>query len=554
MKHDLDPPAPPPADLSDNLGIAPTTASLAILVIVAVAAAWAHEGVRALQVWALALPVIVWLWWPIQRVRWQRARRGVVVLTIVLFIVDSAIRAYLNTVYGAGPESSLVLSAIANTHLAESGEYLGMYGTAILRTAAIAAAAIAACVWLSGRPRAPLKAWIDARPRRYAVYGITGLLLLASVAGHLLKPWVRWHPVAFWPDWISDVVALRESWVAQADEREQESQEAARIHPRLASEQPATVVLVIGDSVNRDNMQLYGYARETTPQLMQRQLHLADQFTVFRHAWSTMPGTLSAMERIFNFGETSTAAVPHLLALAQIVGYKVWWVSNHNDLAIEQLHASFSDEVRVTNRIPGRSTVSLDTEALPAFKEALADPSPHKLIVVHLLGAHPRYRLRYPAQTKVAFQQSDAVERKMEHEGRSLWLRHMRAEYDTAIAFHDYVISKMLDLTMESLSDDRYGAWVFMSDHGQEVGHELDHAGHAPHSAAGYKIPLVIWQNQPRTELPPNAGSRPFRSDWTAWTLATLLNINWPDRDPSRDVLSADYTWVAPSLPFKFEN
>ena len=39
---------------------------------------------------------------------------------------------------------------------------------------------------------------------------------------------------------------------------------------------------------------------------------------------------------------------------------------------------------------------SLDGELLDCIQEALADPAERKFIIVHLLGAHPHYRLRFP--------------------------------------------------------------------------------------------------------------------------------------------------------------
>ena len=35
----------------------------------------------------------------------------------------------------------------------------------------------------------------------------------------------------------------------------------------------------------------------------------------------------------------------HVLALARAAGYKVWWMSNHDDLVIEQQHARLADVV-----------------------------------------------------------------------------------------------------------------------------------------------------------------------------------------------------------------
>jgi heptose-I-phosphate ethanolaminephosphotransferase len=46
--------------------------------------------------------------------------------------------------------------------------------------------------------------------------------------------------------------------------------------------------------------------------------------------------------------------------LAKEAGYKTWWISNHDDIAITQKHAAMADVVSMENNKPGRSSNSLD--------------------------------------------------------------------------------------------------------------------------------------------------------------------------------------------------
>ena len=34
---------------------------------------------------------------------------------------------------------------------------------------------------------------------------------------------------------------------------------------------------------------------------------------------------------------------------------------------------------------------------------------------------------------------------------------------------------------------------MVVSDHGNEVGHEIDYAGHSPNTKAGYQVPVIMW-------------------------------------------------------------
>jgi len=167
---------------------------------------------------------------------------------------------------------------------------------------------------------------------------------------------------------------------------------------------------------------------------------------IFRNSWSLDASTIPAFERMFSLQAASTDNSLHLLAMARAAGYKTWWVSNHDDVAIESRHASYADIVELINRTPGRSSSSLDGETLNLLEEALKDGAENKFIVVHLLGAHPHYSLRYPKNENPFDDTTDDVDREMEAKHRSFWVRGFREQYDAALLYHDSVIAKTLDL------------------------------------------------------------------------------------------------------------
>ena len=100
------------------------------------------------------------------------------------------------------------------------------------------------------------------------------------------------------------------------------------------------VVLVISESINREHLSLYGYPRNTTPELLLRQQKEADRLGVFRHAWSVDASTIAALENFFYMGPAKSEK-QHLLALAAKAGYRTWWISNHDDLAIRTRYLDY---------------------------------------------------------------------------------------------------------------------------------------------------------------------------------------------------------------------
>ncbi|MEO6854410.1 MAG: phosphoethanolamine transferase, partial [Rhodoferax sp.] len=523
-----------------------STALLATVLLVCIALG--HEGRRVAQLALLALPMLAWLVWPVRGAGVHHLRTAMVWAWAMAFVLDGLVRAYLLHTYQAAPEGALVLGSAANTNPRESAEYLAMQWREMAVWAALAVACAVLLAWCAQRGARVSLALSAARPARaYARWtlALVCLLLVATLLAYASKPWRRLHPLLFWPNWVQTLHTLRGQWGDQQQARDRALQRAQAVAPTLTQAGPATVVLVITDSINRDNLALYGYGRPTTPRLLAQQAQLGNQMQVLRNAWSVDASTLPAMRSMFNFGQPESQDPLHLLALARAAGYKVWWISNHDDMAIEQKHGRLADVVEMVNRTPGRAGTSLDSELLDCVQEALQDPTPRKLVVVHLMGAHPHYSLRFPDGANPFNNTADGVDADLLQVGRSAWVRKFRREYDAAVLYHDGIVAALLQMTRDTGTPQTYRAWMYLSDHGQEVGHDSDRTGHSPSTPSGYRIPAIIWRNQPSADL----AARPFRADWVAWTVADLLNIQWAGNLPSRDVLQPGYQWQAPVLP-----
>lgn len=524
--------------------MSPPVAALLLGLMLATAFLLAHDRHRVAQVFVLALGPVLWLRWPVRSAGIARLRLTVVAALLTLFVVDAAARLYLQQAYQATPDSALVVAAVANTTPQEAREYFQAHGHELWPLAlglVLGLGMVAGLVWRSGQHQSPVPRW-----QRWGL----ALLVLLCLTALLIKPWRRHHPLLFWPHWAQSVAHLQQGWSDQRLERERLLANARAQAPELSVDGPSTVVLMLTDSVNRDNMSLYGYPRATTPELDALRKEEKGRLLAIRHAWSAESGTVASLSGLFSFGEREVGepagSSQHILALARAAGYRVWWMSNHDDLAIEQQHARLADEVEMINRAPGRSTVSLDGELLDCLEEALTDPAPRKLIVVHLLGAHPHYALRAPQHFKPFADVDDAVEQRLQRDGQPLWIRSARRAYDTAIAYHDTVVAQSLRLTRQHTPASGRAAWMFLSDHGQEVGHEVARAGHSPGTRAGYRVPAVVWRSD--AAFDPALSDARFRVDWSAWTLASLMHLRWRDDRPERDVLDPAYAWQPPRL------
>lgn len=524
----------------------PWLSALLLVLLASLLITLGHEDKRVLQMQALLLPVALLLLWPLPKLGWHRLRSALVWLSVLVFCADGVARAYLMSTYGAAPDSSLVLSAAANTNPRESGEYLQMQWRPMLGWAmALIASAILAWPLASSGARQP---WLHRPVWRWMLL----VLLLLTTAAYASKPWRRHHPASFWSNWTTSVQNLREEWSHMEQSRQRLLSDAQAMAPQLSSKSRSTVMLVLSDSVNRDNMSLYGYARQTTPQLQAIKKEHGAQLLQVRNAWSVEASTFPALKGMFAVtgrSDSSASQAQHVLALARAAGYKVWWISNHDDMAIQQHHAQLADVVQLINRTPGRVTAGLDGELMDEVQAALQDSAEHKLVVVHMLGAHPHYKLRFPESNHPFEEGDDEVDAGLTRAGRPLWLREFREDYDSAVFYHDRLVADLLRYTQQNNPNDDYRAWMYLSDHGQEVGHESNHAGHSPRTASGFRIPTLMWRNRAATpEQVANAQSQAFRGDWMAWTLADLLHLQWPGMRQDRNFLSSTYQWQAPRL------
>lgn len=489
------------------------------------------------------MPAFIWLAWPIRSPTWLKLRRLTVCVWVMLFALDGSIRAYLLELYQSPPDGVMVLGAMANTNGRESSEYLSMHWQGFL----LASGGLVLVALLAWRISGLGILKTDGHTRRLVV--LTLILMLPCVLAYSSKPWRRLHPAIFWNQWAQSVQSLNSSLADLHDERSRLLALAIDAKPVLKNDEPSTVVLVVSESINRDNFSLYGYQRQTTPQLQALQKKSGSQMTVLRNAWSVDASTLPALRNLFGFGAPDLRESHHLIALARASGYKVWWISNHDDVGIEQQHARLADTVQMINRTPGRSSASLDGEMLDELKTALEAPPERKFIVVHMLGAHPHYSLRYPNDQNPFDDELDAVDAAMKEKGKSSWVRRQRQEYDAALLYNDKITAEMLRLTQSVMRPEGKVAWMYLSDHGQEVGHVGNHAGHSKSTEAGYRIPAIVWQSHASPALPRDVSERPFRSDWAAWTIAGLLDMHWNDLFLERNVLSTTYRWQAPHLP-----
>ena len=262
----------------------------------------------------------------------------------------------------------------------------------------------------------------------------------------------------------------------------------------MRSSTPQTYVVVIGESVNRNHVQLYGYSRETSPNLMR----LKSELIAFDDAVSpfaqTHPSLNLALTEVDTQNNLSVQNAISLLGGVKKAGFKTWWISNQQPLRRPtSAIASLADvEHFISHDFHGVMTHRYDGYLLPVIQKALEDNAPHKVIFVHLMGSHLQYRNRYPAE-EVFFTDKKGVQayRPDPSQTELEWIN----TYDDSVRYTDGVLGQILTSLRQV---EGVAALSFFADHGEEVFDSKDFKGHGPDGATRHtvEIPFVFWRNR----------------------------------------------------------
>lgn len=253
-----------------------------------------------------------------------------------------------------------------------------------------------------------------------------------------------------------------------------------------------TYIVVIGESVDRNNMSLYGYQRNTTPNLDTMDIvTLTDVVSTHTH-------TIEVLTKAFTVKSYTENNYYSLLDIAKQGGFATYWLSNQpligeTDTPIGVI-ASMADTLISLNYGQDKS---YDEAILPKLKGVLEEKERKKIIFIHLYGSHSPYKKRFPSDYHATFDETVDVERIVLSDKERSILKH----YDTSIAYTDSLLQCMIFALRANRN--QVSGLMFFSDHGEEVydfRHKFTH--NATHiSRHTVEVPFLFWFNSKFKEL-----------------------------------------------------
>jgi heptose-I-phosphate ethanolaminephosphotransferase len=311
---------------------------------------------------------------------------------------------------------------------------------------------------------------------------------------------------------------------------------------------PQTIVLIIGESAGRKNMHLYGYPRQTTPDM--EGIH---DLHVFTDVISSAPTTHKSIGMMLTLADLNNAAyTTTVFDMFKAANFKTFWISaqfskQSPGSGIVPILAQRADSLwSLKQNLP--PTHHYDEYMIPQVREAIDDPAQKKLIVINILGSHTSYKERIPPhRSNFKFTDPPPGTATFKNFHGHDTVAQIINEYDTSIRYTDFVVSQIFT----SLEEGSHGAWamLYLSDHGEEVFDTEERFGHAGSSTSRnvYEIPFFLKISEDYEQWMRNANiltldtKRPYQTDNLIHTLLNLAAIRTPLYDPAKSVVNPNF-------------
>ena len=484
-----------------------------------------------------------------------RTKAIAAVIGVVLWAASLATLCYY-VIYGQEFSQS-VMFTMFESNTGEAGEYLTQYFSWQIVLTAIAYTAVVIFLWTRLKP-----VYIPSPWRWLVSFALLyGLILNPLITGTFIKHKPiektlngmasRMEPAAPW-QFITGYYQYRQQLSSL-----NRLLDANNALPPLANlkdssgDAPRTLVLVIGESTQRGRMSLYGYPRETTPEL--DAMHKSDKnLTVFNDVVTSRPYTIEILQQALTFANEKNPDLylskPSLMNMMKQAGYKTFWITNQQTMTERNtmltVFSEQTDKQFYMNQQRTQSAREYDTNVLPPFKEVMADPAPKKFIVVHLLGTHIKYKYRYPENWGKFDGKMDTVPSNLSDDQREDY-----NDYDNANLYNDRVVASLINTYKAT---DPNGFLLYFSDHGEEVydtpPHKTQGRNEGNPTRAMYNVPFLLWTSEKWQAAHPRDFSqdvdRKYSSSELIHTWSDLAGLSYDGYDPTRSITSPQFKQI----------
>jgi len=308
-------------------------------------------------------------------------------------------------------------------------------------------------------------------------------------------------------------------------------------------------VVVIGESLNRYNMGIYGYFRDTTP--MQLEQVKNDNLQVFKNVYSNAGNTMQslslALTEANQYNNKNYLESLSFIDIFNKAGFDTYWLSTQDILGktntLISIMARSSDYViDLTNKVDPKTgnTTYFDENAIEELRTRTSK-NKNTLVIIHLYGNHYRYKDRYPEE----YEKYKLTTPLLIGTSKKNILNDYTT-YDNSVYYNDYVVSSLLDIVKKH---NNVSCFIYVADHAEDIVRHRGHTSRPESFTFGMvHIPFTAWLSPKYIEKYPNTyktfishKEKLFSNDMLYDTIIGLAHIKTTHYSGMYDLSSIKY-------------
>ncbi len=358
-----------------------------------------------------------------------------------------------------------------------------------------------------------------------------------------------------WFEAIKIIKGNKNEYLTQLNDLEQELKNQSRTYKVVNSKKVniPKIVIIMGESTQRNYMSLYGYKLKTTPNL--EKIQNDGNLFVFRDVIAPHSHTNPAISKIFTFSNYENSSIAwlkqkNIISIMSGGGYYTYWISNQESVSTlgnaPEAMARVSDKTIFLDKFFTGVSLARDGQILEELEKI--SPKEKEFYILHLQGTHMEYAKRYSSEFE-KFNIKDLRENHLDDLNANIKLNNkqakIKAQYLNAIYYNDFVVSEIFN----HFKDEEAIVFYF-SDHGDEVYDFRDFFGHTETMGSRYmaEIPFMIFLSEKLKQKYPNivnkiekAQNLPFMSDDFLHAFLDLLDLSVEGFRENRSLFSDNY-------------
>ena len=294
------------------------------------------------------------------------------------------------------------------------------------------------------------------------------------------------------------------------------------------------IIVIIGESYSKYHSQLYGYKKNTSPNLKKK--FEDNEIYVFTDVVTPFNDTERAFRAIYSLGAINGGTYSEYMLFPYAFKSAGWNTFNIDNMDLARNTSRVKDSRELSNLMfdyRNDVTFKYDEEIIKTIN---SKNIPQSLYVIKLKGQHYTYADTYPSTYEYFNSEKDYTDKDV-----SKTARQMIADYDNSTLYNDYVVNTIIENFKEENA-----VVLYFSDHGEEIYESRNYMGHggtSPYLNFQVEIPFIVWMSDKYKNNNPDIveniiknQEKPYTTDYVAHTILDMAGVSCSQFIPERSV------------------